>query len=199
MQGRDDIGIESNFYACLREGGKIVTGSRREGHNIFTSIGRNWLSKLVSWQDIGSFDTPYTRRRVRWIGVGSGSQLEVESVNSIANPSLITSSYYLVAIQSVEFPTSTSVRFIKEFALNEISFIGTPVTLTEAGLFVDVNPADTGALSDGSEDLAHEPGVVDTTLNPALSINAPVAYKSFEPLTKTVDFTLEVRWDFRFE
>ena len=199
MHQRDDIGIKSNFYACLRNGGKLVPGSVREGHNIFTSTGRNWLSKLVAWYDAGATDQPHTRRRVRWIGMGKGSQLETESVTTLAVPALITSAYYLVPIQSVEFPTSTSVRFIKEFLLNEISFIGSPVTLTEAGLFVDVNPANTGANTDGSEDVANDPGVVDTILNPSLSINAPVAYKSFEPLTKTIDFTLEIRWDFRFE
>ena len=199
MNIRENIAVTANFYAQLRCGGKVVPGSLREGHNVFTSTGRNWLSKLVGWYNVGVTDQPFTRRRVRWIGVGTGAQLETESVSSLVTPVLASSSDFLVPIASVEFPDSSSARFIKEFSLNEINVVGSPVTITEAGLFVDVNPAVTGALTDGTEDVPHDPGSVDTTLNPSLTVNAPVAYKAFEPLTKTVDFTLEVRWDFRFE
>ena len=131
--------------------------------------------------------------------MGEGTQIEATTVSTLVAPVLSTPTDYLVAIQSVEFPTSNSVRFIKEFLLNEITVTATPVQITEAGLFADVSPAVAGYGNDGSEDVAHDPGNVDTTLNPSLSINAPIAYKAFEPLTKTIDFTLEVRWDFRFE
>lgn len=194
-----DVGVLGNFYAVMRERGKIVPGSIREGHNIFTTTGRNWLAKLVAWASSGGTDTPFTRRRVRWMGVGTGTQIEAATVSQLLTPSLITTTNYMVPIQAVEFPTLSSVRFIKEFLLNEITVSPTPVLLTEAGLFADVSPAETGADTDGTEDVAIDPGSVDTVLNPAVSTNPPVAYKSFEPLSKTVDFTLEVRWDFRFE
>lgn len=199
MSMNEDVGVLGNFFAVLREGGKIVPGSRREGHNIFTTTGRNWLAKLVAWYSTASGDTPFTRRRVRWIAMGTGLQIEAATVSQLATPVLGTSTNYMVPLQVVEFPTSNSVRFIKEFLLNEITFSPTPVILREAGLFADVNPASTGGSTDGSEDVPLDPGSVETTLNPAVSTNPPVAYKSFEPLTKTVDFTLEVRWDFRFE
>jgi len=199
MRFPEDIRAIGNFYAHLREGGKIVPGSRREGHNIFTTNGRNWLAKLVSWYATASTDVPFTNRRVRWLGMGRGSQIEATTVASLAIPVLATTTQYMVPIQAVEFPTATSVRFIKEFLLNEITLSATPVVITEAGLFADVNPANAGLPNDGSEDAAQDPGNVDTTLNPSVGTNPPVAYKAFEPLTKTIDFTLEVRWDFRFE
>jgi len=59
-------------------------------------------------------------------------------------------------------------------------------------LFGDVNPA-SGA---PTEDLPWTPG--GTTLDPADGNNPPIAYKAFDGLTKTVDFTLEIRWEFRF-
>lgn len=108
-------------------------------------------------------------------------------------PLLATSTDYIAPVQTPEFPSSTSVRFIKEFGANEITTTGVPVTVTEAGLFADVNPA-AGA---PTEDIPVGGGTT-TTLAPTLGSNPPVAYKSFEGLTKTVDFTLEVRWDFRF-
>jgi len=200
MKLRSDIGVVGNFEALMRRGGKIVPGSRREGHNIFTITGRNFLAKLVSWQTIGlTNDVPYTQRRVRWIGVGSGTQLEVATVTSLNESVLVTTTQYLVTPQAVEFPTSTSVRFIREFALNEITISNTPVTISEAGLFADVSPAKPGNPNDGYEDVPFDPGTVGTVLSPYLGTNPPVAYKAFEGLTKTVDFTLEIRWDFRFE
>lgn len=178
---------------CLRGRGKIVPGSIREGHNVFTITGRNWLSKLCGWQTITSTDVPYTERRVRWIGVGTGSLLEVTTVSALNIPALANTTDYIAPLQSVEFPSSTSVRFIREFGTNEISATGVPVVVTEAGLFADVNPA-AGA---PTEDIAVGGGY-NTTLAPTASTNPPVAYKAFEGLAKTVDFTLEVRWDFRF-
>jgi hypothetical protein len=194
-----DICVVGNFSALMRHGGKLVPGSRREGHNIFTVTGRNFLAKLVAWQTIGATDVPYTQRRIRWIGVGIGSQLEVATVAALNQPVLATTTQYLVTPQTVEFPTSSSVRFIREFALNEITVTNVPVAVSEAGMFADVNPAEPGNPNDGYEDVAYSPGVVDTVLNPALGSNPPVAYKAFEVLTKTVDFTLEIRWDFRVE
>jgi hypothetical protein len=185
------LGIESNVEFILRERGKVR--ERREGHNVFTVAGKNLLSKLMPWSFIGTTDVPYTNRRVRWMGVGIGSQLEVTTVSAINQPVLVTDTDYLSAIQSVEFPTSTSVRFIKEFGTGEITIVGTPVTITEAALFADVSPANMG----GTEDVGYS-GVSSTTLDPTAVANAPISYKVIEGLTKTVDFTLEIRWEYRF-
>ena len=192
MKFDDIMEVGSNFYAVLRERGKIVPGSVRQGHNVFTITGRNWLSKLASWSAIGPPDVPFTSRRVRWMGLGIGVGLEVTSVTSLVQPVLATVTDYLVAIDTVEFPTSTSVRYIREFGTAEITTGGSPVSLTEAGMFVDIDPATAG----GSEDVA-APSVT-TTLDPSVSTNPPVSYKAFDPITKTVDFTLEIRWDYRF-
>lgn len=191
-----DLAVHANVDLILRERGKIV--ERREGHNVFTLTGRNLLSKLLAWQTISGTDIPYTNRRTRWIGVGSGLQLEVTTVSSLNIPLLVTPTDFIVPIQTVEFPTSTSVRFIREFGTGEITISGTPVTVTEAALFADVNPANMG----GTEDVGYlgpvPPNPPSTTLDPTEGANPPIAYKAFEGLTKTVDFTLEIKWEFRF-
>jgi hypothetical protein len=135
---------------------------------------------------------------VRWIGLGAGASLESPNVTSLTEPVLATSTQYLVPIQLVEFPTTSSVRFIKEFTLGEITLTSTPTAISEAGLFVDASPAEPGNANDGYEDTAYTPGLVDTVLNPAVATNAPIAYKSFGYMTKTIDFTVEIRWDLRF-
>jgi hypothetical protein len=191
----DRIHIESNIALCMRERGKIVPKSRRDGHNVITVTGRNMFSKVIAWSALGVTDTPFTQRRVRWIGVGAGSQLEVTTVSQLAQAVLAVASPadYLVPINAPpSFPTSTSVEFAYEFGTTEVSTGGVPVLVSEVGLFADVNPASAG----GSEDVAG--GGVPTTLNPAVPTNPPISYKAFEGLTKTKDFTLEVRWTFRF-
>lgn len=195
--GGIDFGVQSNFEACLRRDGKLV--ERREGHNVFTVTGRNWLTKLISWQTISSTDVPFTHRRVRWIGVGVSSQFEVTTVTALANPTPANATDYIVPIDhsSIEFPTSTSVRFIKEFSANEISVTpGPAVVVTEAGLFVDVNPWNFSPGVAGTEDT--QASGETTTLDPQVGSNSPVAYKAFEGIPKTQDFTLEIRWEFRF-
>jgi hypothetical protein len=184
-----DIGLESNFEAILRERGKIV--DRREGHNVFTTTGKNMIAKLLAWQTIAATDVPYTHRRIRWFGVGTGANLEVTSLTSLAAPTPVLTGIYLVPVQSVEFPTSTSVRFIRTFSGTEIS-LGGPIVITEAALFGDVSPASMG----GTEDVEYTVGGL-TTLNPSLGTNPPAAYKAFEGITKTVDFSLELRWELR--
>jgi hypothetical protein len=189
----EDIEITSNVFLCMRERGKLVPGSHREGHNVFTSTGRSILSRLIAWQTIGTPDVPYTHKRMRWMAVGSGTQLEAVNVSSLKSPLPVLGSSYLSEIQSIEFLDSTSVRFIKSFGTSEVTFSSTPVPITEAGIFADVNPATMGGIEDSAVG-----GGYNSTLSPVVSTYPPSAYKAFEVLTKTQDFTLEIQWDFRF-
>lgn len=194
---KSDIEIVSNMRAALRSNGKLVT--QRVGHNVFTVNGKNWLSKLCGWSALSTpglgDDTAYTARRVRWMAVGSGANLEVVTVSALHTPLAYDSSgNHLAPIDSTEFPTSTSVKFIREYQSGEISVGGTPVAVSEAGLFVDVNDVDNIG---GSEDSPFGTGEA-TTLDPAEQYNPPVAYHTFEALPKTTDFTLVIEWEFRF-
>ena len=195
-QLRENIFVEANMWLCMRERGKLVPGSHRDGHNVFTVTGKNWLSKLVAWSTIGATDIPYTNRRVRWAGVGAGSQIEAPTVSALVTPLLATVTDYLRPIQSVVYPTSTSVQFIKEFSTSEITIAQAPVLITEAGIYADVRPADGGGTEDTSYDPINLPSA--TILDPTKGNNALIAYKAFDGLSKTTDFTLELRWELRF-
>lgn len=187
--------LRINFEARCYERGKYVRGTHREGHNVFTTTGRDWLAHHSAWYSIGGGgDVPYTNRRVRWCGLGEGSQPEVEGVTSLVTPVEATAGQYLAAVQAASFPVGTSVEFYKEFGVSEVSFGSNPiVAITEAGLFVDVFAVSSQG---GQDDSAV--GAGDTTLNPASTVNAPVAYKTFEVINKTADFTLIIRWTFEY-
>ena len=58
MLFKEDILVEANMWLCMRERGKLVPGSIRDGHNAFTVTGKNWLSKLVAWSTVGPTDIP---------------------------------------------------------------------------------------------------------------------------------------------
>ena len=180
--------IKGFFQAETRSGGKLVT--RSEGFNVWTLTGREYLSELIAIQAV-SPRTTYRDDRISYIGLGSGSQAEEAGVTSLVDPIPYSPGEFLAPVAApVTFPasgaasTKTAVRFIREYGLSEIS-LGYDVVLTEAGLFTDGNPSDNWALNaptgiDGAGD------------------RAPMAYKTFEPITKTTEYTLRVIWEVRF-
>jgi hypothetical protein len=199
---REDINIEANLLIRLIDPRtrREVPGSRREAHNVFTTTGRDWLAHLCVWGGVGTgpggADVALTQRRLRWMGVGTGTtQLEVEGVTSLETPVPVDESgNYLAPIQGHTFPAVKQVRVFKEFSTTEISTSITPVVpITEAGLFVDIFPV---SANGGTDDSAV--GFEDTTLSRLVQFNAPVAYKQFDVINKTQDFNLEIRWEFRF-
>ena len=171
-----------NFRALMRDGGKIVPGSLREGHNIITSFGQQNISRLIAWSAISdTTDVAASDSRFRWIGVGKGTQPLVESVSQLNNPTEVSVGTYLAALDhaSTVFPTTTSVKFYKEFLPAEISHAGT-VIITEMGLFMDV-------------------AAPTPVLDPTLGFNNPSAYKVLdEGLVKMASFSLEVEWELKF-
>ncbi len=184
--------VEGRFTAETREGGKLR--KRAVGKNIWTLTGREYLAELIA---LSAFSprTPFREDRVAYIGMGIGSQTEVAAIASLVDPVPYRTAEFLAPVNAPAiFPASgtgtpiTSVQFVREFGLTELSF-GSPasaVVLTEAGLFTDGNPEDDWNV-----------GTLDTSFV-ASSARAPVAYKTFEPITKTTSFTMRVIWEIRF-
>jgi hypothetical protein len=173
---------------CLRERGKIVPGSRREGHNIWTNTGREYLALLMS------IETPPTSAfrndRIAYIGVGTGSTVEDVGVIRLANPVQYVIGQFLAPLDVPPTfpltPTRTTVRYHRTFAENEITITpGSRVDISEMGLFTNGSPT------------SHVPGTRDTGIANAGS-QSPCAYKTFEPIGKTDSLELEVSWEIRF-
>jgi hypothetical protein len=187
---REDV-VQANGFVSMvcRERGKIVPGTRRWGHNIWTLAGREHLAQLMSYRSYGPPLVGERRDRIRYFGFGSGSQPEVSSVDRLVTPIAFDSGANFLAQLSLPTyplsPSKTTVRYTRVYTETELSTSGN-VTLTEAGLYTDGAP--------GSD---FEPGTRDITLANAL-LQAPNAYKVFDPLTKTQNFVLEVSWEVRF-
>lgn len=191
-----------------RPGGKVV--EERHGGNIFLDYGREWLSELVS------LDTAYAtfrNDRIRYMafGIGGTSQLidytVIEAtwdgyaqnwgggaagaptqtdtdptVTGLEWPVMISDGDYYDDISApATFPAAGIVRFTSVLGYGEVSYgTYTSVPLSEIGLFTESVPAQSTA-----------------------PIAAPperymVAYNTFDTLSKTSSYILQVDWELRF-
>lgn len=195
VDSKPPVEIEGFFFAQTRERGKLV--QEVSGQNIWTLTGREYLARLMSYAayGIGALaDQPARNDRIRYIGMGVGTQPEVATVTklNVPTPYDTTGTVFLaeIAIPTYPFQTSstafgTSVRYFREFVEGELSVTG-PILLSEAGLFTD-----------GSPGASFAPKTRSTAFSTAAG-QAPAAYKSFEPLRKTQNFVLQVAWEIRF-
>lgn len=211
-----DIVVQQNVILTMRERGKIV--DRREGHNIFVDTGREWIAKLIAYLSF-SPDIFEDDHRIRYMGFGIGGRSQVAptvadsspiggsgdpyeagsyagvggynqsdldpTVFSVERPVRVSGSstnYPGIAgdkwIEQIQAPpvhgTATETTFRRLFTQAEISYFPfTSVPLSEVGLFTDA-------------------------ADPVNPLNVLVAYDTFDTISKTGAFDLEVVWTFRF-
>lgn len=188
--GDNESVVEVNGWvrALLRERGKIVHGSLREGHNIWTNTGREFLAMLMSIATAPT--TKFRGDSVSYIGVGIGAQVEDSGVIQILTPVAYATGLFLAFLDvPPTFPLSpsrTTVRYHRTFLENELTLTGgSRVDVAELGLFTDGAPPNFIA------------GTRDRTIGNAAQ-QAPAAYKSFDKIGKTDSTQLEIAWEIRF-
>lgn len=205
MYLREKIEVKQNLKLTARERGKIV--ARREGHNIWLDVGREWIAKLIAYENFLP-DTPEEDNRIKYMGLGIGGNRQV-ALTTVANVPPMSADYPGTNIQTdtlrtvtelerpvrvsgttgahdgsdewvarvqapAVHPTFSSTKFVRVFTELEVSY-GTylSVPLSEVGLFV-----------------------ADANVN--YYLNNPVAYDTFDTLSKTSAIELEVEWTIEF-
>lgn len=201
----DDIEVKQNLKITARERGKIV--ARREGHNIFLNLGREWMARLIAYATLSPL-VPEEDHRVRYMGFGIGGTRQVAP--GVANTSPIVGAYpgtnaqtdtdptvlrlerpVRISGSSSAYPglagdvwmgecqvpvvhsTATETTFIRVFTQLELSYLPfLSVPLSEIMLFT--NAADPGS-----------------------ALNTGIAYDTFDTLSKTLAFELQVEWTLR--
>lgn len=212
---RDPLKLEINVEILLKdEGGKVI--DRREGHNIWANVGRNYLVKFLRWDDAACWGAgpPPT---VKYLGVGIGSNEQIiniasaypaldaaypgqnvqtdssPTVSHLERPVQTSSGVWLVEAVydepgSVTNPSDTTAKYSYLFGKTDINLSGTygVVPVSEACL----------CLSDVSTiDNPYTGGVAPSYVGPLRQVI--VAYHGFASLAKTVTNTLEIRWELR--
>jgi len=208
---QDDIEVKSNLRLTMRDRGKIV--GHRQGHNIWLNLGREYLAQLIAYTSFTPL-TPERNDRVQYMGLGIGGtqQLAISAANSsplggatppndyagtnlqvdtdpavtrLERPVRLSGSatpypglggdIWLGQIQApASHPTATQVTFTRLFTQLDVSYSPyLSVPLSEVMLFT-------------------------SAASPNAWNNTGIAYDTFDTLSKTNAFELEVAWTVRF-
>lgn len=201
----DDIEVKQNLKITARERGKIV--ARREGHNIFLNLGREWLARLVSYASLSPL-TPEEDHRIRYMGFGVGGTRQVAL--SVANSAPIVTAYPGTNLQTDTDPsihilerpvrisgsTSTYPGLAGDIWLGacQVPVVhGTPHETTFIRLFTQTEVSYSSFLTVPLSEVM----LFTNSADIGSYINTGVAYDTFDTLSKTMAFELLVEWTLR--
>ena len=193
--------------------GRIV--DQRVGHNVFTNLGRNWLTRLIVaaefpasqaadlnlTDDGGGTTDSYAvggkTYRVRYVGVGiggtlqsitppgPGGQVEEASVPGIERQVLITATDYLRQIQPAD-DTADPELFPTQYSVQCKAIFGYDDISFPAQPTYGTNVPVTEIALFTSRAGATVAGGTGS-----------ICYHQFSPISKTPDFALVINWDLR--
>jgi len=188
------IEVKGWVRTLCRERGKIVPGSLREGHNIWTNTGREFVAMLMTYKAGGL--SAYRDDRMSYVGIGTGLQTEDPGVTGLVRPIPYVSGVFLAPLDhnATDFPlspTRTTVKYTRVFSEDQITYQTTSsVLISELGLFTDGNP-------NANFQAGPPPAGRATDINSSPQ-QAPVAYKGLpEPVEKTNALEFQVEWEIR--
>ena len=205
----DVIEVKSNLSLIMRERGKII--SRRDGHNIWVDLGREYLAKLIAYATF-SPDVPEIDDRIKFMGFGVGGTRQVAP--GVANVPPISTAYPGTNAQADTDPTVTALERPVRLSGSTTApgdpydptdvWLGRiqapaqhviPTEVTFRRLFI---PTEVSYFTFTTVPLS-EIGLFTAAANPVgQPFNTLVAYDTFDTLSKTLAFDLEVAWTVRF-
>lgn len=200
------IEVKQNLKLTMRERGKIV--AKREGHNIWVNLGREYLASLIAYSSFTPV-TPERDDRIRYMGLGIGGVRQL--LLDVANAEPLLSTYPSSNLQTDTDATVSAlerpVRILgstdpppyqpTDTWIGQVQAPATHLTTTEV----------TFRRLFGSTEVSYSPflsvplsevGLFTSAADPGVYNNTVVAYDVFDPLSKTGAFELEIVWSVRF-
>jgi hypothetical protein len=114
---------------------------------VLTNRGREWLAYLMPWEtldDPPATDVPFHERRLRWLGLGKGTQAEIRDVYALKDSLVITATAgYLEELDVTRnlFRNLSFCRVGVDLSEAQVSFGGQdPALITEAALYEGGRP-----------------------------------------------------------
>ena len=206
LQRHAVIEVKQNLHLVMRERGKIV--ARRDGHNIWVNLGREYLASLIAYSSFGPL-TPERNDRIRYMGLGIGGtrQLALGVANvpplSVSYPGANAQTDTNATVTTLErpvrltgspdpYPGQGADVWIGQVQAPAVHETATSVTFKRLFTQIEVsyNPFLTVPLS--------EVGLFTAAANVNVFNNNLVAYDTFDTLSKTNAFDLEIDWSVRF-
>ena len=216
MRFAEDIEVKHNLKITARERGKIV--ARRETHNIFLDVGREWLSRLIAYQSY-SPDVAQRDDRVRYMGFGIGGSRQVAPAVADASPIGGSGDPYeansAVGIGSniqtdVDSTVSRLERPVRTFGgVSGYPGAGGDLWIAEIQAPVEHNSGTSTTFRRvfTQEEISYsiflsvplsEAMLYTSAATPSFYLNTGIAYDTFDTLSKTAALSLEVEWTFNF-
>jgi hypothetical protein len=206
LRRNSTIEVKQNLHLTMRDRGKIV--ARRDGHNIWTNLGREYLAGLIAYSSFSPL-TPERDDRVRYMGLGIGGTRQLAL--GIANAAPLVTAYPGSNANTDTSPTVTHLeRPVRisgssdpypgqggDIWIGQVQAPPTHLTVTEVTfkrLFtqteISYSPFLTVPLS--------EVGLYTNAANANIYNNNLIAFDTFDTLSKTNAFELEIVWTIRF-
>ena len=209
MRLQATVEIKNNLRITARERGKIV--QRRDGHNIWVDLGREYLAALIALTSYGP-DVPERNDRIKYIGFGIGGTRQVAP--GVANTAPMSVAYPGTNLQTDTDPSVTTLERPVRVSGSTTApsdpynpadvWLGTiqappihntPTQVTFRRLFLQTEISySTFATVPLSEVM-----LFTSAANPVgVPLNTGVAYDTFDTISKTGALELEVEWTVRF-
>lgn len=202
----EDIEVKQNLSIIARERGKI--SARRDGHNIWLNLGREYLASLITYATISPLAAERDDR-IRYMGFGIGGTKQ--NSPSVANAPPISPPYSGTNDQTDTDPTITVIERPVRISGSASAYPGlagdqwignvqapaehaTPTEVTFRRVFTQLEVSYLSFLSVPLSEI----GLLTNAANPEFYKNTLVAYDTFDTLSKTTAVEIEVVWTIRF-
>jgi hypothetical protein len=202
----DEIEVKQNLRIVARERGKIV--AKREGHNIWLNLGREYLAKLIAYASLGP-DIPELDERVKYMGLGIGGTAQLAP--GTANAAPIVTSYPGTNVQTDTDPTVTFLERPVRISGGSAVYPGvagdvwlgtvqapavhtTPYETTFSRFFSSMEVSYLPFLSVPVCEIM----LFTSGADAGLYHNLGIAYDTFDTISKTLAVELQIDWTIRF-
>lgn len=209
MRFQETVEVKNNLRLTMRERGKVV--ARRDGHNIWVDLGREYLAHLIALTSYGP-DVPERNDRIKYMGFGIGGTRQIAP--GVANAPPMSTAYPGLNAQTDLDPSVTTLeRPVRVSGSTTIPsdpynpadvWLGTiqapPIhnTATQVTFRRLFTQTEVSYSSFTTVPLS-EVMLFTSAANPiGQPFNTGVAYDTFDTISKTGALELEVEWTVRF-
>ncbi len=209
MKIKETVKVRNNLRITARERGKIA--ARREGHNIWLDLGREYLASLIALASY-SPDTPERNDRVKYMGFGIGGTRQVAP--GVANTAPLVVAYPGTNAQTDTDPLVTTLERPVRVSGSTTS-PSSPYNPADVWLgLIQAPPIHVTATEVtfrrlfGQTEISYstfttvplsEVMLFTSAANPVgQPFNTGIAYDTFDTISKTGAFEFEVEWTVRF-
>jgi hypothetical protein len=200
------VEVRNNIVMTMRERGKVF--ARRESHNIWLNLGREYLASLIAYTSFGP-PVPERNDRIQYMGLGIGGTRQLAL--STANSPPLSTSYPGSNLNTDTDPTITMLERPVRISgssspypglggdvwLAQVQAPATHSTATQVTfnvLFQDTDVSYSPFLTVPLSEIM----LFTASASPGVYNNIGVAYDTFDTISKTNAFDLEVAWTVRF-